>query len=91
MSLRDAFLFFNFKQIPSLQLSDSYGKKEQHLVMAGHKPPIFSNNCTISDDYLKYKIRDKGQETIWLVVLVGDKRLFQREVSDSISVQISND
>lgn len=59
--------------------------------MTGHKPPIFSNNCTISDDYLKYKIRGKGQETTWLMVLVGDKRLFQLEVSGSISVQISND
>lgn len=59
--------------------------------MAGHKPPIFSNNCTISDDYLKYEIRGKGQETIWVLVLVGDKRLFELEVSGSISVQISND
>lgn len=59
--------------------------------MTCHKPPIFSNNCTISDDYLKYKIRGKGQGTIWLIVLVGDKRLFQLEVSGSISVQISND
>lgn len=85
------FLFFNFKHIPFLQLSDGCGKKEHHLVVTGHKPPIFSNNCTISDDYLKYKIRGKGQETIWPMVLVGDKRLFQLEVSGSISVQISND
>lgn len=53
------------------------GKKEHHLVMTCYKPPIFSNNGTIRDDYLKYKIRGKGQGTIWLVVVVGDKRLFQ--------------
>lgn len=59
--------------------------------MTCHKPPIFSNSCTINDDYLKYEMRGKGQGTIWLVVLVGDKRLFQLEVIGSISVQISND
>lgn len=59
--------------------------------MTCHKSPIFSSSCTISGDYLKYKIRGKGQGTIWLMVLVGDKRLFQLEVSGSISVQVSND
>lgn len=67
------------------------GKKEHCLVVTCHKPPIFSNNCTISDDYFKYKIRGKGQGTIWLMVLVGDNRLFQLEVGGSISVQISSD